>query len=107
VDLNYVFTNLVDKNYTFGKVKNIIKRNVFPVSLDGIKYNGVTKPPLVTSRQSGQPMTKRIRRQSKSLAAENYPIICTNCGCRGHNRQSCNAPAQQRTDLLTNLSLKK
>ena len=53
VDLNFVFTNLVGKNYTFGNVKNTFKRNVFPVSLDGIKYDGVTKPPLVTSRQSG------------------------------------------------------
>jgi hypothetical protein len=107
VDLNYVFTNLVDKNYTFGNVKNTFKRNVFPVSFDGIKYNGVTKPSLVTSRQSGQPRTKRIRRRSEFLAAEDSPIVCSNCGCRGHNRQSCNAPAQQRTNLLTNLSLQK
>ena len=54
VDLNYVFTNLFGKNNTFGNVKNSFKGNVFPpVSLDGIKYDGVTKPPHVTSRQSG------------------------------------------------------
>jgi hypothetical protein len=49
VDLNYVLTKSVDKNYTFGNVKSTLKRNVFPVTLDGIKYDGVTKPPLVAS----------------------------------------------------------
>jgi hypothetical protein len=105
VDLNFVFTNFVDKNYTFGNVKNTFKRNLFPVSLDGIKYDGVTKSPLITSRQSGRPRTKRIRRQSEFLAAEDSPIVCSNRGCRGHNRQSCTAPAQQRMALLTILSL--
>jgi hypothetical protein len=52
-------------------------------------------------------LTKRIRRRNEFLAAEDSPIVSSNCGCRGHNRQSCNAPAQQRTDLLTNLSLLK
>ena len=75
VDLNYVFMNLVDKNYTFVYVKNTFKRNVFPVSLDGIKYDGVTKPLRVASRQSGRP---RIRRRSEFLAAEDSPIICSN-----------------------------
>ena len=103
VDLNYVFTNLVDKNYAFVNVKNTFKRNVFPVSLDGIKYDGVTKPPLVASQQSGRPRTRRMRRRSEFLAAEDSPIVCSNCGCRGHNRRSCNAPAQQQTtDLLKN-----
>ncbi len=72
VDLNFVFTNFVDKNYTFGNVKNTFKRNVFPVSLVGIKYDGVRKSPLVTSRQSGRPRTKRkkrIKRRSEFLAA--------------------------------------
>jgi hypothetical protein len=70
------FTNLVDtKNYTFGNVKNTFKRNVFPVNLDGIKYDGVTKPPLVTSRQSGRPRAKRIRRRSEFLAAEDSLIV--------------------------------
>ena len=78
VDLNYVFTNLVDKNYTFVNVKNTFKRNVFPVSLDGIKYDGVTKPPRVASRQSGRPRTRRIRRRSEFLAAEDSLIVCSN-----------------------------
>ena len=67
MDLNYVSTNLVDKNYTFGNVKNTFKKNVFPVSLDGIKYDGVTKPPLVTSRQSGWPRTRRINKMTKRV----------------------------------------
>ena len=82
-DLNYVFTNLVDKNYTFANVKNAFKRNVFPGSI----------------------LTRRIRNRSEFQASEHSPIICPNCGFRGHNRRNCNVPAQQRTDLLTNLSL--
>jgi len=104
VDLNYVFANLVDANYTFGNVKNTFKRNVFPVSLDGIQYDGVTKPPLVAKRQSGRPKTKRIRRRSEFLLAEDSPVICSNCGGRGHNRRTCTGapPAPQLTNLLTN-----
>jgi hypothetical protein len=103
VDLNYVFANLVHVNYTFQNVKNTFKRNVFPVSLDGIQYDGATKPPLAPKRQSGRPKTKRIRRRSEFLLAEDSPVICSNCGSRGHNRRTCTAPAQQApTELLTN-----
>jgi hypothetical protein len=101
VDLNYIFDNLVDDNYTFGNVKNTFKKNVFPVSLDGIlHYDGVTKPPLVTKQQSGRPKTKRIRRRSEFLAVENSPVVCSNFGSRGHNRRTCTAPAKQRMELL-------
>ena len=45
--------------------QSLLCNGVLPVSLDGIKkYDGVTKPPLVTSRQSGRPKkdkkTKRV-----------------------------------------------
>ena len=102
VDFNYVLTNLVDKNYTFANVKSTFKRNVFPVTLDGIKYDGVTKPPLVVARPSGRPRTRRIRRRSEFLAAEDSPVVCSNCGIRGHNRRTCTNPARERTDLITN-----
>ena len=103
VDLNYVFANLVHANYTFQNVKNTFKRNVFPVSLDGIQYDGATKPPLAPKRQSGRPKTKRIRRRSEFLIAEDSPVVCSNCGSRGHNRRTCTAPARQApTELLTN-----
>ncbi len=85
VDLNYIFANLVHVNYTFQNVKNTFKRNVFPVSLDGIQYDGATKPPLAPKRQSGRPKTKRIRRRSEFLLAEDSPVICSNYGSRGHN----------------------
>ena len=61
----------------FGNVKNTFKRNVFPVSLDGIQFDGVTKPPLVSTRASGRPRTRRIR--SEFLAAEDLPVVCSNC----------------------------
>ncbi|KAI2509389.1 plant mutator transposase zinc finger [Fragilaria crotonensis] len=103
VNFNYVLTNLVDKNYTFGNVKSTFKRNVFPVTLDGIKYDGVTKPPLVAARPSGQPCwTRRIRQRSEFLAAEDSPVVCSNCGIRGLNRRTCTNPAPERIDLITN-----
>ena len=106
VDLNYVFTNLVHDHYTFGNVKKMFRRNVFPVSLDGIQYDGATKPPLlVTGRQAGRPRKRRIRRRSEFLAAEDSPVVCSNCGRRGHNRRTCTAaPAQQQSELLVQAS---
>ena len=95
VDFNYVLTNLVDEKYTFVNVKNMLRKNVFPVSLDGIQYDGVTKPPLVAKRQSGRPRTKRIRNRSEFIAPEDSPIVCSNCRTRGHNRRTCPAPARQ------------
>ena len=66
MDLNYVFANLVDANYTFDTVKNTFKSNAFPVSLNGIQYDaGIAKPPIGAKRQSGQPRTKRISKATK------------------------------------------
>ena len=93
VDFNYVLANTVDEIYTFRNVKDTLRRNVFPVSLDTIPYDGVTKPPLVEKRPAGRPCTKRIRNRSEYLAAEDSPIICSNCGRRGHNRRTCPNPA--------------
>jgi hypothetical protein len=63
VDSNYVLMKVVDKNDTFANVKRTFKRNVFPITLDGIKFDGVTKPPLVVAWcPSGRPRTRRIRR---------------------------------------------
>ena len=44
-----MLAKLVDEKNTFGNVKNMLRKNVFPVSLDGIQYDGVIKPPLVAS----------------------------------------------------------
>jgi hypothetical protein len=104
VDLNYVLTNLVDKNYRFvGNVKSTFKRNVFPVTLDGIEYDGDTKLPLVVTCQSGWPRTRRIRRGSKFLVAQDSPVVCSNCVTGVITKEHALAiPAQQRTDLITN-----
>ena len=95
VDINYVVTNLVDAKYKFGNVKNTFARNIFPVSLDAIQYDGITKPPVVNKRQPGRPKEKRIRNRSEYLAPEDSPVVCGNCGRRGHNRRTCRFPARE------------
>jgi hypothetical protein len=45
-DFNYILTNLVDAKYTYGFVKMMFKRNIYPVGLDTIAYDGETKPPV-------------------------------------------------------------
>ena len=86
---NYVLANLVHPYYKFEFVKQTFRNNVFPVSLDAIKYDGVTKPPMVSKRQPGRPRTKRIRRRSEYLEPEDSPVTCSICGKRGHNRRTC------------------
>jgi hypothetical protein len=58
---------------------------VFPAYLDEIEYDGITKPPTGTKRNSGRPRTKRIQRRSDSLGAEegttsDVPQILMNSG---------------------------
>ena len=87
MDLNYVFINLVHKNHTFGNVKNIFKRNVFPVSLDGIQYGGVTKPLLVAARVSGRPRTRRRIKDEASFWPQRIQrsFVQIVAAVRGHN----------------------
>jgi hypothetical protein len=87
---DYVLANLVHPYYKFEFVKETFRNNVFPVSLDTIEYDGVTKPPTSIQRQPGRPRTKRIRRRSEFLDPEDSPAVtCSKCGKRGHNRRTC------------------
>jgi Ulp1 protease family, C-terminal catalytic domain/SWIM zinc finger/Transposase, Mutator family len=94
-DLNFVLSTLVHDYYKFAHVKKMFRNNVFPVSLDRVPYDGVTKPPLLRGRSSGRPRTKRIRRRSEFLSVEDSPIVCSNCGLRGHNRRTCTGARQK------------
>ncbi|KAI2505523.1 MULE transposase domain [Fragilaria crotonensis] len=77
------------------KTATFRNKNVFPVCLETLEYDGVTKEPALPKRQAGRPKTKQIRRGSKFVELKQSPITCSICGKRGHNRQSC-VPSVQK-----------
>jgi Zinc knuckle/SWIM zinc finger len=90
VEKEYIMANLINKYYTHSYVQKTFKKNVFPVSLDTMAYDGqTTPPPSGVKRASGRPRTKRIRRRSVYAASEDSPIICSNCGQTGHTKRTC------------------
>ena len=94
-DFTYVIGNLVHPYYSFEFVQNTFRSNVFPVCLETLEYDGVTKEPALPKRQAGRPKTKRIRRRSKFVELKQSPVTCSICGKRGHNRRSC-VPSVQK-----------
>ena len=99
-DLMFVQSELVVGDYhKFGSVKKTLKQNIFPVSTDSLKSDGTTLPPIVKKRGAGCPKTKRIRHRSEYQMGEDSPIICSNCGCRGHNKRTCPNPQKPAKSL--------
>ena len=88
-DFGYILRNLVHPYYKFEYVQEMYKNNIFPACIDNVKYDGVTRPPVVTKRQPGRPRSKRLRRRSEFLDPEESPIKCSDCGQRGHNKRTC------------------
>ena len=88
----------------------MFKRNIFPVTLDSLSYDGVTKPPFGGRRRAGRPSTgARIRRRSKFPCDADSNITCKKCGVRGHNIRSCDkrqqlATARSHDDAVANQS---
>jgi len=96
-EVDYILSDLVPAYYKFGYVKQMFTSNVFPVSLEGIAYDGVTKPPEATKRQAGRPRMKRIRHRSEFLHPDESPIVCSQCHQRGHNnKRTCRNGIQNK-----------
>ena len=90
-ELEDVLQSEVDDYYSFSTLHGLYERNIVPVVMDSIIFDGKTKPPRALHQTTGRPRVKRIRRRSE-LAGES-PVSCSNCGERGHNRRTCkNAP---------------
>jgi hypothetical protein len=53
-DKNYILANLINEYYTNGCAQKTFKRNIYPVGVDTLAYNGETTPPLGSKRSSGQ-----------------------------------------------------
>ena len=88
-DLNDILQNEVHGFYSYNFLQKLYTRNVIPVVLDSILYDGSTKPPLVFHKTSGRPRSKRIRRRSEFIDNEESPVTCSVCHQRGHNRRTC------------------
>jgi hypothetical protein len=91
-DLTFIQSELVGDYHKFGYVKQTFKQNIYPVSTDSLKSDGVTLPPIVKKRGAGRPKTKRIRHRSEYQMGDDSPIICSNCRRRGHNKRTCPNP---------------
>ena len=91
-DLTYIQSELVGDYHKFGYVQKTLKQNVYPVSTDSLKSDGITLPPIVKKRGAGRPKTKRIRHRSEYQMGDDSPIICSNCRRRGHNKRTCPNP---------------
>ena len=80
---------LVHPFYKYKSVHKLYEDNMFPVCMDNLKHDGVTKPPLVCGRQAGRPRTKRIRRWSEIVDPSASKVQCSLCRRRGHNKRTC------------------
>ena len=97
-DFTYVTSELVHEYHKFAYVKQTFKQNIYPVSMESLTSDGTTRPPIVKKRTAGRPKTKRIRNRSEYELGDDSPIICSNCGRRGHNRRTCPNPTTTPTE---------
>jgi hypothetical protein len=63
-DKIYILANLINEYYSNGCVQRTFKRNIYPVSLDTLAYDGTTTPFSGSKRSSGRPRTKRVMQRS-------------------------------------------
>ena len=97
VDMTYITENKKVHAYNSYKLaKEMFKKNIFPVSVDTLGYDGLTNPPVNSRRSAGRPRSKRYRQRSLYATAEDSPILCSNCDGKGHNRRTCSRGPGER-----------
>jgi hypothetical protein len=100
--LEYVLKHNVSTYYQINTLKLLFKTNIRPVSLDKLKSDKTTKPPIISlKRQAGRPRNKRVRKRNKPLPK--IVIICSRCGASGHNVRTC--VARKNTKKKPSLSV--
>jgi hypothetical protein len=90
LDEKYILANLVHEYYRHGCAQKMFEKNILPVCMDALTYDGETSPPCLSQKKrAGRPKLKRLRRRSKFVEADESPILCSKCGKPGHNRRTC------------------
>ena len=81
--------DLVHPFYRYKSVHKLYEENVFPVCMDNLKHDGITKPPSVRGLQAGRPRIKQIRRRSEVVDPSTSKVQCSQCHQHGHNKRTC------------------
>jgi len=68
-------------------LQELYKNNIFPVILDGIRYDNRSKPPPIRV-STGRPKKKRFRTRTKFVESAESPIVCQKCKQGGNNRRT-------------------
>ena len=89
-DYDWILRNKICKFMLYGAEKEVLRRNINPVVVDSLSYDGTTKPPKKgRTKRRGRPKKRRLHKHSKFVDAKDSPITCHICGKNGHNQQTC------------------
>ena len=89
-DEAYIANNHIPSYYKYEYLKKMLQKNIYPVCLDTLAYDGETKPPHGQRRGRGRPKKgKRLRSRSAFASESDSNITCSTCHGRGHNKRTC------------------
>ena len=90
-----IIDRFVDRQYTYETRETLLRENIHAVCMDHIELDGQTLPPKQsTTRITGRPKKKRIRKRSRfAFDQDQSNIVCSKCHKRGHNVRTCDASA--------------
>ena len=79
-DEEYIANNHIPSYYKNKYLKKMFQKNIYPVCLDTLAYDGETKPPRGLQRGPGRPKKqRRIRRRSEFATDSDSNITCSTC----------------------------
>ena len=116
--MSNLLTGLVDQQYTYENLHELLRLNIVPVCMETISADGCTLPPKPSKqRGSGRPKKQRIRKRKRWAYDPERPNIgCSGCQKRGHNIRTCmtrslmgedskNGKPQPEVDKMNDLDL--
>lgn len=78
--------------YTFRNERELLSRCFHTICMDTLVRDLATRPPKVNEKKKKAGRKKkdaRLRRRTAVSETEKSPIVCSQCGQRGHNRRTC------------------
>ncbi len=83
------FHHFVHHVYTTESLRAAYSGKILPCAVDGdLMPDNVTRPPANT-KPAGRPPNPTCIPSRGERNPEDSPIVCSNCGRRGHNRRTC------------------